>query len=346
MAPSQFEIQVLFPEARQRRHRRWASGIAALSVVAAVVALLVSSSSHTTRPSSRHVGLARWALPRGTRKAAPATFVAGDGRGGVGVYSTDSGRLIRTLSPQRPGGPDQQIVLTRDGGSVYFVQPSGACSGQILSAPISGTTGPIVVISDPGRLAIAPSPRPSSDYLAWVGVTCGSTGTTTSSFLYVTDLATHATRDLGTSSIQLSDDEMAWSPEGERLAVQSNSTVQVLDVTRQSSWPGSSMKVAARCRLANPAFLTQDRIAAIRTCYSSTGAVRTSSALVFDVGTGKAVALIAAAPPGSSFKGLSADSSGQHILLGLVNSASAEDVQVEDGRLLTVSRDAPTDAQW
>jgi Tol biopolymer transport system component len=262
------------------------------------------------------------------------------------VYSTDSGHLIRTLSPQRPGGPDQQIVLTRDGGSVYFVQPSGACSGQILSAPISGTTAPTVVISDPGRLALAPSPSPSSDYLAWVGVTCGSTGATTSSSLYVTDLATHATRDLGASSIQLSDDEMAWSPNEKRLAVRSNSTVEVFDVTRQSSEPGSSLQVAARCRLASPAFLTQDRIAAIRTCYSSTGAVRTSSALVFNVGTGRAVAVIAAAPPGSSFQGLSADSSRQHILLGLVNSASAEGVQVEDGRLLTVSRDAPTDAQW
>jgi len=162
----------------------------------------------------------------------------------------------------------------------------------------------------------------------------------------VTDLATHATKDLGASSIQLSDDEMAWSPDGERLAVQSNSTVKVFDVTRQSSHPGSLMKVPARCRLASPAFLTQDRIAAIRTCYSSTGAVRTSSALAFNVGTGRALALIAAAPPGSSFQGLSADSSGQHILLGLVNSVSAEDVQVEDGRLLTVSRDAPTDAQW
>jgi Tol biopolymer transport system component len=164
--------------------------------------------------------------------------------------------------------------------------------------------------------------------------------------LYVTDLATHATRDLGAYSGQLSDDEMAWSPDGERLAVQSKSTVEVFDVTRHSSDPGSSMKVAARCRLASPAFLTQDQIAAIRTCYSSTGIVRTSSALVFNVVTGKAAALIAAAPPWSTFQGLSVDSSGQHILLGLVNSGSAEDVQVQDGRLVTVSREAPTDAQW
>jgi WD40 repeat protein len=145
---------------------------------------------------------------------------------------------------------------------------------------------------------------------------------------------------------QLSDNEMAWSPDGERLAVQSDSTVELLDVTQRSSETASSMKVAPGCRLVSPAFLTQDQIAAIRTCYSSTGKVRTSSALVFNVVTGKAVALIAAAPPGSTFQGLSADSSGQHILLGLVNFGSAEDVQVENGRLVVVSRGAPTDAQW
>ncbi len=315
-APSEFATQVLFPEARQRRHRRWAVGIALLAVVATVVALLVSSSPKTTHLSG-HVGLARWTPPRGTRQAAPKAFVAGDGRGGVGVYSTNSGQLIRTLSPQSPGGPDQQVVLTSDGSTVYFAQPSGACSGQILSAPISGTTAPTVVISDPGRLALAPSPSPSSDDLAWVGVTCGATGSTTSSSLYETDLATHATNDLGAYSGQ---DEVAWSPNGQRLALQGNSSVQVVDVTRQSSETGPSMKVSSGCRLASPVFLTQDQIAAIRTCYSSSGTLRTSSALVFNVVTRKAVALIAAAPPGSTFQGLSVDSSGQHILLGLVNS--------------------------
>ena len=262
------------------------------------------------------------------------------------MYSTNSGHLIRTLSPHNPGGPDQQIVLTSNRASLYFVQPSGTCSGQILSVPIAGTAAPTVVISEPGLLALDPSPSPSSDDLAWVGVTCGSTGSTTSSTLYVTDLATHATRDLGAYPGQLRDDEMAWSPDGNKLAVQSNSTVEVLDVTQQSLDIGSSMKVAARCRLANPAFLAQERIAAIRTCYSSTGIVRTSSALVFNVVTGKAIALIANAPPGGAFQGLSIDSSGQRFLLGLVSSGRAEDVQVQDGQLVAVSHEAPTDAQW
>jgi len=196
MTPSEFETQVLFPEAHQRRHRRWAIGIALLAVLATVVALLVSSSSKTMHPSSRHVGLARWTPLRGTRTAAPAIFVAGDGRGGVGVYSTDSGHLIRTLSPQRPG------ALTSRSCSPGMVAPCTSSNprehaADKSSVPQSRDHGTTVVISDPGRLALAPSPSPSSDYLAWVGVTCGSTGATTSSSLYVTDLATHATRDLG-----------------------------------------------------------------------------------------------------------------------------------------------------
>jgi dipeptidyl aminopeptidase/acylaminoacyl peptidase len=344
-AAAEFETQVLFPEARRRRHRRWSIGIVLLAVVVVAVALLVSSSSKSSQPSARHGGLARW-TSSGRRIAAPTTFVAGDGRGGVGLYSTHSGHLIRTLSPQGAGGPDQQIVLTRGRGSVYFVQPSGACSGQILTAPISGAGAPTVVISDPGTLPLAPSPSPSSGDLAWVGVTCDVTGSTTSASLYVTDLATHATSELGAYSGQPSDDQLAWSPNGQRVAVQNNSTVEILDVTRQSAEAGSSMKVGGRCRLANPVFLTQEQIAVIRTCYSRTGRERSSSALVFDIGTGKAVALIVAAPPGSSFQGLSADSSGQHVLLGLVSSGSAEDVQVEGRRLVAVSRDAPTDAQW
>ena len=174
--PSDSETQALFPEARRRRHRRWVIGIALLTVAATALALLVSSSSHLTHPSARHVGLARWALRLGTPNAAPAFFVAGDGKGGVGVYSTTSGHLIRTLSPQSPAGPDQQIVLTKNRKSVYFAQPSGPCSGQILSGPISGTSAPTVVISVPGNLALAPSPSPASDDLAWVRVTCGSTG--------------------------------------------------------------------------------------------------------------------------------------------------------------------------
>jgi hypothetical protein len=341
------ETQVLFPEARQRRHRRWVIGIAVLVVVAgAGLALLLSYGSNATNPNVRRVGLPRWAPSLARPKPAPTVFVAGDGNGGVGLYSTTSGHLIRTLSPQTSGGPDQQIVLSKDRKSVYFAQPSGPCSGQILSGPVSGTIAPAVVISAPGDLALAPSPSPVSDEVAWVGATCGRSGSTTSSTLYVTDLGRRVTSELGGYSGQLSDNEIGWSPNGELLAVQSGSTVEVLHVTSPSPESDSALKVSAGCRLASPAFLTETQIAAIQTCYDSAGELLTSGALVFSTATRRPVALIASAPQGSTFQGLSIDSSGQHILLGVANAMGAEDVQVESGRLVAVGQHPPTDAQW
>ncbi len=346
--PAHDAPQDLFPEARRRRRRRWGIGIGLLAVAVTVLVLFGSASSTPSHRSVRHVGLARWVPVSGSTKNVPTVFAAGDGSGGIGVYSTATGELIRTLSPPGPGGADQQIVLSADRHSAYFAQPAGPCSGSILSAPVSGTRAPVVVVSHPGMLALAPSPNPASSELAWVGVTCSPSGSE-SSTLYVSNLVTHTTVDLGGYSGQGSDNEITWSPDGALLAVQSGLTVQVVDATRPPYRTELSLEQSADCRLTSPAFFPHThQLAAIRTCYSSTGNLRTSTALVFNINTGRPVALIATAPSGSLFQGLSIDSTGQHVLLGIVNRspAGAVDAQVEKGRLVTVSHKAPTDAQW
>jgi hypothetical protein len=349
------EPQALFPEARRRRRRRWVVGAGILLLVVAVaLALLVSSGSERSapsHPSARHDGLARWVPLSGRTASVPLVFVAGDGKGGVGVYSTTNGKLIRTLSPQGPGGPDQQVVLSGDRRYVYFSQPTGpgACNADILSGPTSGTSSPTVVISDPGTIALAPSPNPDSAELAWVGVTCGPSGLVTSYTLYVTNLATHTTSDLGAFAGRSGDNEMTWSSDGKRLAVQNGSTVEVFGATQPSSQIGRPLRVGTGCALSSPVFLHRaNEIAVIRTCYGSTYRLRSSQALVFNVATGNPVALIASAPHGSTFQGLSLDASAQHVLLGLVSSfpASATNVQVVRGRLVVISHEAPTDAEW
>lgn len=351
-APSQTahdDPQALFPEARRRRRRRWVMGIGLLGVAATALVFLVSFPTTPSHRNPRHIGLPRWAPASGTAKAAPTVFVAGDGKGGAGVFSTATGELIRTLSPQGPGGADQQIVLSGDRHFVYFAQPAGTCSGSILSAPVSGTTAPIVVVSHPGVLALAPSPNPAASELAWVGVTCAPSGSEESSTLYISNLVTQTTVDLGGYSGQMSNDEITWSSDGGLLAVQSGLTIQVFDATRPPYRTVLSLKVSAECRLTSPAFFPHtDQLAAIRTCYSSTGILHASTALVFNINAGEPVALIATAPPGSLFQGLSIDSTGQHVLLGIVNRspAGAEDAKVEKGRLVTVSHEAPSDAQW
>jgi len=342
------DAEVLFREARRRRRRRWSAGIVLL-VSAVVAVLLVGNKSVPPRPGPQpHVGLRRWAPPTGAGRTAPAVFVDGDGKGGVGVYSSTTGSLLRTLGPQRPGGPDQQAVLSGDHQSVYFAQPSGTCSGTILRAPISGVSPPRTVISVPQTLALEPAASPTGSDLAWVGVTCGPSGSVATSDLYVTNLNTETTvtRETVASS---NDNGIAWSRDGKLLAVEMGGSVEVVAARQASLRRAKTMQVATGCRLTSPVFLSRpNELAVIRTCLDNVGKIGMSAALVFNIETGKAVSRIASAPRGSMFQGLSVDESGGHILLGVVSSftASAANFQVESGRLVTVSKHSPTDAEW
>ncbi len=347
---SDLEAQSLFEEARRRRHQRWFIAIVLIVVVSLAVALLVSLDSGAPRHSAPpHVGLPRWTPPTGKPQAAPALFVAGDGKGGTGAYSTANGVLLRTISPQGPGGPNQQVVLSRNRQSVFFTQPTGQCSGNILNGPVSGSGAPAVVISDPQTVAQSPSPSPTSSDLAWVGVTCGPTGSRASSTLYITNLATGVRSDLGAFSGQHSDDEISWSSDGTRLAVESGVTVAVFDTDQSTPKNIGLLDVTSGCTLASPTFLSpRNQLAVIRTCYGTARTAGTSQVLVFNVMTGRPVAVVVSAPRGATFQGLSVDDSGQHMLLGVVTSfpPGAHNMQLKSGRLVTVGGHAPTDAEW
>ena len=350
MEISELDAQLLFEEARRRRHRRWFIGTMLILVLALFAALIVSFASRTPKSSSQpHVGLPRWTPKQGNRHPAPAVFVSGDGKGGVGVYSTVDGSLIRSISPQGPGGPDQQIMLSHDRQSAYFVQPTGPCSGNILSGPLSGSSAPAAVISEPGTLALSPAPNPTSKELAWVGVTCRSTGSIASSTLYITNLVTGARTDLGAFSGQHDYQEISWNSDGTRLAVESGATVAIFDTNPSSPQLLRLLDVTSGCTLASPTFLSQpNRVAVIRTCYATARTSGASQVLVFNIATGKPSALIASLPHGSSFQGLSVDASGEHVLLGVVASSppGAENVRLKSGRLVAIGQHAPTDAEW
>src|ERR1700722_6441682 len=348
--PKLDETQFLFEEARQRRKRRWFIGGVLVVVVSLPVALLVSRASGVPRHHVLpHAGLPIWTPRQGKTQAAPTLFVAGDGNGGIGVYSTANGVLIRTISPQGPGGPDQQVELSRNRQSVYFVQPTGPCSGNILSGPVSGSSAPAVVVSVPRTLALSPSPSPTSRDLAWVGVTCGPTGSTTNSTLYITNLATGLRSDLGAFSGQHSDDAISWNSDGTRLAVESGTSVAIFDTSRSSPRKVGFLDPTSGCTLSSPTFFSPGSdLALIQTCYRTARTAGASQVLVFNIVTGKPVAIVAAAPRGTTFQGLSIDASGQHILLGVVTDfpVGAQIKQLESGRLVAVGGNAPTDAEW
>ena len=342
--------QALFEEARRLRRRRWFIGLIVFLAVSVAVALFVSFNTGAPGHSAAsRGGLARWTPPQGKLKAVPALFVSGDGKGGIGAYSTANGALVRTISPQGSGGPDQQVEMSPDRQSVFFTQPTGPCSGAILKAPVSGSSAPTAVISDPQTLALSPSPSPTSMDLAWVGVTCGPTGSTTSSTLYITNLATGVRSDLGAFSGQNSDDAISWNSNGTRLAVETGTTVATFDSSQSPPRNPALLDVTSGCTLRSPTFLSQpNQLAVIRTCYGTTRTPGTSQVVMVNVFTGKPVAMVASAPPGATFQGLSVDASGQHVLFGVVTNfpPGAHNKQLQRGRLEAIGGNAPTGAQW
>lgn len=52
--------------------------------------------------------------------------------------------------------------------------------------------------------------------------------------MYLTDLTAGSTSDLGAVSAENSDDEIAWNPDGSRLAVENANTVTIFVLQAQS----------------------------------------------------------------------------------------------------------------
>lgn len=345
---SDTRTEALFKEARRRRRRRWLLGltvVVAASLVSGVLLLAESTAPRHTNPPSAS---ARRPPVAGGARRLPGVYVAGDGRGGVGVYSTATGSLIRTLSTQGPGGPDGQVVLSADRQSVFFAQPSGTCGGDILRVPTSGSAAPTTVVSTVGTAAASPSPSPTSDELAWVGTACHPDGAAGGPSLYLTDLTSGATSDLGAVSAQNSDNAIAWSPDGTRLAVENASTVTIFVLRAGSFAKSVSLSVSDNCRLTSPAFLAERyEVAVIRTCYGVV-ASHADQIVAFDATSGNPVRVLMTAPAGAQFQGLSIDDSTQSVLVGVVRTdpTGAELARFDRSRLVTVSRNSVTDAEW
>jgi len=341
--------QALFEEARRlRRARRCRWSVAGLLVILAVVAavrVIDRTGPRLRHPVSRG-DLPRWTSAAGAPRKTPTTYVTGDDMGGIGLYSTATGKLIHTISPEQSGELDQEAMLTGNRNTVYFAQQDGPCSGVILRVRISGAGDPSAAISIPGTMALDPSPSPTSSELAWVGDTCGASETVTATTLYLTNLATHLTTQLGSLG-SIGDARIAWSRNGTQIAVENGDTIEILAANRMVLGQAKPMEVANGCRLSSPAFLSRsNQLAVIRYCWSSAGKPSTSTALVFNVATGKPMARIASAPHSAAFQGLSVDRTGTHILLGIAGPAGATTVEFTSGRLKTVSSTSPTDAEW
>jgi hypothetical protein len=311
-------------------------------VVAGSLTLGTQSTSRHPSPRSPP-GLTQWVAPPSSSRPPPNVFVTGDNHGGIGLYSTHTGRLIRTLSPQHSGGPDQQGVIASN-ATAFFVQPTEQCGASIQSVPLSGSVSSSPVLSVPGYVALDPAPSPATSLLAWVGAICGPS--ITQWHLYLTDLLTGARTDLGPYTGREDDNGLSWSGNGQLLAVEAAPTIKVVQVGAPRS-PGVSLRVGGRCVLTDPAFLpSPSQVAAVRTCYSSNGIQTTSDLLAFDASSGQPLARIVAAPSGETIESVSVDRLG-HVLVGAVEpSFRAFTAIVRHGHFVTINGSSPTGAEW
>jgi hypothetical protein len=340
-------IEVLFKEARRRRRRRWAAAICALLLLAtATVAVVLGNQGGGTPHASpeRPNGISRLTPPAIAGSSAPALFVSGDGSGGIGVYSTSTGDLVRHLALQTSGGPDQDASIANDGTTVYFSKPEGPCNGTIERTSTSGTSQPLTVVSTPGVTALDPTPNPGSNDLAWVGAVCGEGGTTFR--VYLTNETTGSSTDLGPYFGRGSYLGLGWNSDGTVLAVEAAPTISILHP--ESSTAGRiNLSVTKGCYLTNPAPVAEpNRIAVIRECDTSSGMQTSSDILTYNTTTGRSVARVISAPSGTRFQSLSIDPSG-HALVGLAStSGQATTAQIVHGHLVAVGGSVPTGAQW
>jgi hypothetical protein len=162
----------------------------------------------------------------------------------------------------------------------------------------------------------------------------------------MTNLTSGATSDLGAISAENGDDEVAWSPDGTRLAVENDSTVTLFVLHTESFTESVSLRAPNSCRLNSPAFLARRyEVAVISSCYG-VAASHNDRIIAFDASNGSQVAVLATAPNGARFQGLSLDASGRYALLGIVRGDGAELARIDGTRLITISRSTVTDAEW
>jgi WD40 repeat protein len=134
-------------------------------------------------------GTVRAASPR-----EPAVFYGtwSENLPGIAVYSASTGRRLKILVPQEPGGGVLQVALAPDGRTIAFTAGDGTCGTDIKSVGTTG--GPVQVLVPEGHQhggtpALAPSYSPDGRYFTYSTLYCDGGAT----FLHIRNLRTGMT---------------------------------------------------------------------------------------------------------------------------------------------------------
>jgi len=270
----------------------------------------------------------------------PAEFVAElDGR--VVVVSAATGRVVRRLTAEAPGGGASQPAVGLDGRTVWFSRGDGSCAAHLAAVPAAG--GPERALPGSGEAGPegTPLPRPGHDQLAYSRADCSGPGDT----LVVGDLrGLHAHGQVGLVPI-------AWSRDGDHLLARASDRDQlhVLDVDDRGAIADDRVLAPADrtqgCKLAVVGFSPDDNdgFVAFRRCSPSAGEARRSLVLLDRAGAVRDT--VVRLPRGEDFGAASAfDRTGHSLLFSTapVEAAGGGPGQAGGGATLWLWRDGDT----
>ena len=153
-----------------------ARAVAARAGVAAGSAPTGSVTGTPPTPISRSTAAAVAADP-GRRAAGPPAFFIGLSdpnapRQGVAVFNTRTGRLVRYLTPQQPGGGASYPLLDPAGRSVVYAVGTGSCGSDIYRVSVDGPARPQLLIRGDSGPLLAPAVAPGGGRIAYVQGHC------------------------------------------------------------------------------------------------------------------------------------------------------------------------------
>ncbi|MGI8697658.1 MAG: Gmad2 immunoglobulin-like domain-containing protein [Mycobacteriales bacterium] len=195
--------------------------------------------------------------------AYPPSFVAASA-GRIAVFDSTTGRLLRYLTTQQPGGGDSEPTVTADRRWVYYVHGNGTCSAGILRVPYAGGSAEPVV--NAGGAVDSIGVGANGQRVAFLRHACDSSA----SALVTMDRSTRTER-----SIQITSEppgflgKPSWAPDGRHLAITVTGGVQFQDVrifdttTATTVADGKSVPCPANqpCRQSSPGYDLSGRLA-------------------------------------------------------------------------------------
>jgi hypothetical protein len=276
-------------------------------------------------------------LPAGAPvRGVPATYLAIDGRGLPRLARVDAatGAVLEELTPAEGGGGPGAPTLPSDHSVIYYQQGAGRCAAEILQLPAGGGEpagafrgGGPGYLDNTGEADVTPSVRPDGGLLAFGRTACWASSSV--STLAFVDTGTRR-QVFNDADVEAPASSQAWSPDGtELLAVRrvpgpNPAPTEELHLLKV----GRTGIVAADRVLATPqagCAYGQARFAPVTAnIFAELHCASGSSIVELNSVTGKVLATVVPAAPGTAVELGPIDPSGQDLAYGSTAGPAAQ----------------------